>query len=131
MKHSRVGMIVLLVLSLLSVSLAFAAGGFGLDWWSVDGGGGVSRAAGGGYAVAGSAGQPDAGEMSGGGYTVSGGVWQAIPSATPTPTTTSTAVPSATATPTASASPTPVPTLTVGGPSSKSVYLPLIMNGVP
>ena len=133
MKLFRVRLILLLILSVISVPLVFAASDYRLDWWSVDGGG--ESSSGGGNTVAGSAGQPDAGEMYGGGYALSGGVWQAIPTATPTttptmtPTATATVLPSVTAT--VSPSPTPVPTVNVGGPSSKSVYLPLIMNGAP
>jgi len=44
-----------------------------LSWWTVDGGGGVSS--GGGYILAGSMGQPDAGVPAGGGFRLCGGFW--------------------------------------------------------
>jgi hypothetical protein len=57
----------------LAVSSAQAQTNYILDWWTVDGGGGTST--GGVYAVSGSIGQPDAGEMSGGAFTLLGGFW--------------------------------------------------------
>lgn len=61
---------------LLSVGLvALAQGGYELSWSTVDGGG-ASALAGGGYTLAGTAGQPDAGALAGGGYTLDGGFWQ-------------------------------------------------------
>jgi len=48
-----------------------------INWWTVDGGGGVSQ--GGDYVLSGTAGQPDAGVLSGGDYTLNGGFWGAIP----------------------------------------------------
>ncbi len=48
--------------------------GYDLTWSTIDGGGGASAAS--GYALVGTAGQPDAGAvMSGGGYTLVGGFW--------------------------------------------------------
>ena len=59
---------------LLLASFAVAAvNGLDIPWWTVDGGGGAS--AGGGYALSGTVGQPDAGTMSGGQYTLAGGFW--------------------------------------------------------
>ena len=49
---------------------------FSLDWFSVDGGGGVST--GGVYSVSGTIGQPDAGMMSGGNFLLQGGFWAGI-----------------------------------------------------
>jgi hypothetical protein len=71
----RIAIVLTLVLALLlSVSLASAQGGYQLPWWTVDGGGG--KGSGGGYALVGTIGQPDAGvSMSGGGYTLTGGFW--------------------------------------------------------
>lgn len=46
---------------------------FTIDWFTVDGGGGAS--AGGGLALAGTMGQPDAGAMNGGGFSLTGGFW--------------------------------------------------------
>jgi hypothetical protein len=53
--------------------------GFDLSWWTIDGGGGT--ASGGGFALAGTVGQPDAGAMSGGAYTLGGGFWPVDPRA--------------------------------------------------
>lgn len=61
----------IVILLLAAAWVAVAAGGFELPWFSVDGGGGESS--GGSYAIAGSIGQPDAGQMDGGAYTLSGG----------------------------------------------------------
>ncbi|HNS50213.1 MAG TPA: hypothetical protein PKO09_03440 [Anaerolineae bacterium] len=59
---------------LLVTSLALALDGYDLSWWTVDGGG-ASYSTGGGYALGGTAGQPDAGLMEGGGYSLAGGFW--------------------------------------------------------
>jgi hypothetical protein len=56
---------------------AALAGGFELDWWTVDSGGG-QNSTGGGYSLSGTIGQPDAGVMSGGTYTLVGGFWGGI-----------------------------------------------------
>jgi hypothetical protein len=63
----------ILLLLVSSVSAATLDGDYDLSWWTVDGGGETST--GGGYALSGTIGQPDAGEMSGGDYTLSGGFW--------------------------------------------------------
>jgi hypothetical protein len=61
------------MLHLLLCSHAFAQD-YSIDWFTIDGGGGAS--AGGGYSIAGTVGQPDAGpQLSGGSYTVEGGFW--------------------------------------------------------
>jgi hypothetical protein len=59
----------------LSAVAAYAQpdGGFGLNWWTVDAGGGTSS--GGIYAVRGTAGQSDVGTSSGATYTLRGGFW--------------------------------------------------------
>jgi hypothetical protein len=63
-------------LSLASVVLAQTGGGYDLTWWTVDGGGDTAH--GGGYTLAGTAGQADASlSLSGGGYTLTGGFWTA------------------------------------------------------
>lgn len=49
--------------------------GYDLKWWSVDGGG-YTFSTGGGYALGGTAGQPDAGELADGDYVLSGGFWR-------------------------------------------------------
>jgi hypothetical protein len=46
---------------------------YSVNWFSIDGGAGQSG--GGGFALSGTIGQPDAGAMGGGGYTVTGGFW--------------------------------------------------------
>ncbi len=52
-----------------------APAAYGLAWYTIDGGGHTS-ASGGAYTLAGTAGQPDAGEaMSGGPYRLNGGFW--------------------------------------------------------
>ncbi len=50
------------------------AAGYDLTWSTVDGGGHTFNA-GEGYALGGTAGQPDAGLSFGGGYTLAGGFW--------------------------------------------------------
>jgi hypothetical protein len=49
---------------------------YSIDWFKVAGGGGTST--GGVFAVSGTIGQPDAGQMSGGNYTLTGGFWSII-----------------------------------------------------
>ncbi len=67
---------ILLLIVLFSSSVALAEGGFGLNWWTVDGGGSQSNHA--GFILIGTIGQPDAGVlMSGGNYTLAGGFWGA------------------------------------------------------
>ncbi len=66
----------LLVAAILGAGAALAqtGGGYDLTWSTIDGGGGNS--AGGGYQLAGTLGQPDAGAaLSGGVYSLSGGFW--------------------------------------------------------
>ena len=77
MRTYRMAYVLLALLLLLVPVLAYAqGGGFGLKWWTVDGGGGTG--AGGAYALSGTLGQPDAGSMSGGGYTLVGGFWSGV-----------------------------------------------------
>jgi hypothetical protein len=47
--------------------------GFSIPWWTVNNGGGTSLA--GPYVLSGTAGQPDAGNLSGGVYVLRGGFW--------------------------------------------------------
>jgi hypothetical protein len=49
---------------------------YSIDSFTIDGGGGTSI--GGAYAVSGTIGQPDAGQLTGGNYTLLGGFWSAI-----------------------------------------------------
>lgn len=73
----------LLVALLLTLLLALAwtvlaqTGDFNLSWFSVNGGGGASRSRDGTYAVAGTAGQADAGVLANtdSTYTLIGGFW--------------------------------------------------------
>jgi hypothetical protein len=63
----------LALIALVLLALPVMATGFGLQWWTVDGGGNQSN--GDSYALSGIIGQPDAGELSGGCYSLSGGFW--------------------------------------------------------
>jgi hypothetical protein len=65
---------VLLAGLLVSGLSALAQSGYDLSWWAVDGGG-ATASTGGGYALDGTAGQPDTGLLSGGSYALSGGFW--------------------------------------------------------
>jgi len=69
--------ILLLAVALAGVSAAWAStsgGGYAIDWFTIDGGGGTST--GGGYSLSGSIGQPDAGPaQAGGSYALQGGFW--------------------------------------------------------
>src|SRR5687768_3621509 len=75
-----------LILAALLGSLATAAAHaqpFAIDWFTIDGGGGVSS--GGGFSLSGTIGQWDAGPtMTGGDFALTGGFW-ALPIAVPTP----------------------------------------------
>ncbi len=66
-----------LIGALLVFGLAFTVyagvSEFVLNWWTVDGGGGLSQ--GGNYTLNGTSGQSDAGAMSAGGFTLHGGFW--------------------------------------------------------
>ncbi|MBN2389180.1 MAG: hypothetical protein JXR84_00565 [Anaerolineae bacterium] len=66
---------VLILGSFLLIGIARAAPvAFELPWWTIDNGGGRSTA--GVYALNGTSGQPDVGQMSGGNFFISGGFWQ-------------------------------------------------------
>jgi hypothetical protein len=83
--------------------VAQVGGGFDLSWNTVDGGG-ATFSTGGGFAVGGTAGQPDAGQHTGGPFGLVGGFWgvgqRAVAAATPTPTPTAVGTLAPTATPT-------------------------------
>jgi hypothetical protein len=67
--------IVAALILLVAVSLVSAqAGEWDLAWFTIDGGGGMSSG-GDGYALSGTIGQPDAGELSGGAHKLQGGFW--------------------------------------------------------
>jgi hypothetical protein len=57
----------------LLLALAASPADYAVDWFTVDGGGGTSQ--GGAYALTGTLGQPDAGQMSGGRFSLTGGFW--------------------------------------------------------
>jgi hypothetical protein len=66
----------LLASALLLLVAGLAPAQLSDDWFSVDGGGGTSG--GGQFTLSGTAGQPDAGDMTGGGYTLHGGFWGSV-----------------------------------------------------
>ena len=72
----------LLFAALAGVTVASAQVLYGLDWWTVDSGGGLSQDTTGQYTLHGGAGQPDAAQsQSGSGqYGLSGGFWNGGPS---------------------------------------------------
>ena len=57
----------------LALGASASAQNYSIDWFTIDGGGGTST--GGVYAVTGTIGQPDAGQMTGGRYSMTGGLW--------------------------------------------------------
>lgn len=66
--------VIAVVLALMLMSVASAQGvGYGLWWFTMDGGGGQST--GGAYIVSGTIGQPDTGSASGSVYSLVGGFW--------------------------------------------------------
>jgi len=73
MKHRVLSFALIASLLLVTVVLA-QSGGYSLNWWTVDGGGGKSTSS--GYILEGTIGQPDAGPtLQGDGYTLQGGFW--------------------------------------------------------
>lgn len=72
LRHVVLAVVVSLLLGLGGLGIAQAEPlNYQINWFSVDGGGGVST--GGGFTLRGVAGQPDAGTLSGGGFTLFGG----------------------------------------------------------
>lgn len=71
------GVLCLVALSATLASIQAAPGAplasFSIPWWTADGGGGASQ--GGPYVLSGTAGQPDAGNLSGGSYILKSGFW--------------------------------------------------------
>ena len=65
---------VLMVTLMLGTTVALAAGGYQISWWTVDSGGGRSQSADKVYTLIGTIGQPDADFATGGMYTVHGGL---------------------------------------------------------
>jgi hypothetical protein len=68
------GILLALAMVLLLASVALAAAGYDLAWWTVDGGG-TARLESGSYSLSGTVGQPDAGELSADEYVLNGGFW--------------------------------------------------------
>jgi len=65
------------VITVILVSTtALALSNYQIDWWTVDGGGGISQ--GGIYTLQGTIGQPDVGSAQGGEYSLEGGFWAGI-----------------------------------------------------
>jgi hypothetical protein len=60
-------------LAVVLTSVSVHAQNYSIDWFTVDGGGGIS--AGGAYSMSGTVGQPDAGVMTGGNFAIAGGFW--------------------------------------------------------
>jgi hypothetical protein len=54
---------------------------YAIDWFTIDGGGGIST--GGGYSVSGTIGQPDAGLLTGGAFSLQGGFWGVVTASRP------------------------------------------------
>ncbi|MCI0396627.1 MAG: hypothetical protein L0332_00615 [Chloroflexi bacterium] len=80
LKHRLLWFLLVLLVAVLvpAVLAANPEGGYGLAWWTADGGG-ATFSSGGSYAVGGTAGQPDAGRHSGGNYMLAGGFWVESP----------------------------------------------------
>ena len=57
---------------------AQAVNDFAIDWYTIDGGGVVTRPAS-GFALSGTVGQPDSATMTGGTFALAGGFWGGIP----------------------------------------------------
>jgi hypothetical protein len=66
--------VMMLVLVVVGTAQASPSGDYEIPWWTVDGGGNT-RTSGGGYALGGTAGQPDARLWGSTGYTLAGGFW--------------------------------------------------------
>jgi hypothetical protein len=67
--------LVLALAGIVGAPAVLASGSYDLSWWSVDGGG-HTFSTGEGYALGGTIGQPDAGELTGDGYALGGGFWR-------------------------------------------------------
>lgn len=95
--------------ALFGTTLAQSGGSYTLTWFTTDGGGNSSGAS---YTLGGTAGQPEAGQMSGGPYSISGGYWGASQQGAPPNTPTRTATRTITRTPTRTKTPALTPTRT-------------------
>ena len=73
---NRIGITAWIAIALGLSAAPALADEIALDWWTIDGGGGVGTVQGGAYALSGTIGQPDAGRpMVGGAYQLQGGFW--------------------------------------------------------
>jgi hypothetical protein len=77
MKRTTVLLIPVLCLALTALVLADSIPNYSLSWWTVDGGG-VTANDSSGYALGGTAGQPDAAVWSGDDYVLEGGFWGGV-----------------------------------------------------
>ena len=73
MKPTIIFLLILVAIFSLTLVASAANGGYGLSWFTIDGGSGEST--GGDYSMSGTIGQPDANLLTGGDYTLSGGFW--------------------------------------------------------
>ena len=78
MRHAIQLLLLLLLLMPVAGQTVSAQEGYDLSWWTADGGGGT-WSSGGGLALGGTAGQPDAGDHTGGPYSLQGGFWDTYP----------------------------------------------------
>jgi hypothetical protein len=76
LSFSQCGHAGLRALLLLMPALVANAQNYSIDWFTINGGGGTSSA--GAYAISGTLGQPDAGNLSGGNYRLEGGFWSIV-----------------------------------------------------
>ena len=68
--------VIFVIPTVVGATKAFAADGYEINWWTIDGGGGASESAGGEYTLKGTIGQPDASNATEGGtYSLRGGFW--------------------------------------------------------
>ncbi len=74
------GILCLVALSVTLVAIQAApdtpAANYTIPWWTVDSGGSASQ--GGSYALVGTVGQPEPGNLSGGSYLLKGGFWSGL-----------------------------------------------------
>jgi len=80
----RTRALAILTVSLFACCATAHAQTYSIDWYTIDGGGGVS--AGGSYTLGGSIGEPVTGTITGGSYTLEGGFWPGVPVPPPPPT---------------------------------------------
>jgi hypothetical protein len=71
--QTKVLVVIMLVALLLIAARMMDPAIYQIDWWTVNGGGGVSS--GGSYSLSATIGQADAGTLSGGEFLLAGGFW--------------------------------------------------------